>query len=114
MPATLAQLRAVSKPLAVTYEGLTINFAYAPGKYTPAFEQSLNAGDEAGRAAFLPALLAGLLTDWDILTDDGAAKAELSAATLSDLGYPFLNKVATDLIKDLSPGEVTAPNSGSF
>ena len=111
MPAIVAQFKAVSKPLQVTYEGLTISFHYSPGKYTPNFETVLNA-DEARGGRFLLSFLTELISDWDITANDQGTKAEINVATLSGLSYSFLNKVATEIIKDLSAGETSAPEDG--
>lgn len=105
MPVRLSDLTKRERTVAVPFDGVDapLNVTYRPDKWTPAAEahyRSFYTDMKPGHA--LAAYVAGRVTSWDLVGDDGAP-IPLTEAALADVDMAVLDKVVMAILNDMRP-----------
>lgn len=112
MPITLTELFADEKPLQIPIGAHTLAVKYRVSGITPETEQVFRrlAQESAGQA--LVAFLLPILTDWDLLDDEGRP-VPINQKTLSSLPVRFLSLITEAIGEDINPNPTSAGSSGA-
>lgn len=110
----LSDLRADVRTIDVDFEGHVIEVSYEPSKYTAHVEDRLQQANESGRPTVgMVRVLAGMLTGWEILDDDGDVLPIEEDVIGRQVPGQVIDAIANAIIEDMQGGD-QKKRSGSF
>ncbi|OFX13599.1 MAG: hypothetical protein A2W00_04495 [Candidatus Eisenbacteria bacterium RBG_16_71_46] len=112
----LKTLKAVTKALAVEYEGETLHLHYRPGAFTPELEDSIaSAGESEIKTMPFRVMLVTLIDSWDLYdkpASEGGKVLPIDVDTLSLVPSSLLIALSRAIAEDSQPDPPS--ETGSF
>lgn len=100
MPVRVSAVRNATACVKVAVGDDELTVRYAPNRYTPRFEEQLQAAGE--KSLSLARMVAALVIEWDLLGDEDEPYP-LTQEALAELGVKFLSDVVGAIVRDVSP-----------